>query len=329
MRFWRKRKCLFRRRRGTTMVELVVVVVIGVVLLFLLVPTVNQARRNANTTRCISNLQQLGWAYQSYLRDYHCMAMGDSGNPSGYWMIALGQYINGFSNPYTQRHQLPRNPTYAQQISYLPNLPPVWFCPDAPASNVCEGEKIGNSSARGGAWGSAATPWGPGTYPDIDYLAGSYGMNGWLYDLGASGAVGAVPTPIYYSGIQYYSGVDTRGFFLDTPHHPPADPQRVPVLGDCNWHEAWPLNCRINGVAILDYPPTNLSEGARYDTCIGSRGPNWGQMGRFCIARHGDAVNMVFMDEHAETVPLEKLWTLRWSAFSGTFAPPVPLSGNQ
>ena len=318
-------------RRGFTpaftIVELVVIVFVSVVLFFVLLPTVSQARRSANTTRCVSNLHQLGWAYQSYMSDHHRMAMGDSGTPSGFWMIALGRYVNGFANPYSS-DRLPQHPTYAEQIAYVPNLPSIWFCPEAPASNIGPGEPIGDSSAEGGAWGSANMPWGPGTYPDINYIAGSYGMNGWLYDLDASGTVGSVPVPIYYSGIQYYSGVDPRSLFLDTWHHPPVDPARVPVLGDCNWHEAWPLNCRINGVAILDYPPTNLSEGARYDTCIGSRGPNWGQMGRFCIARHGDAVNMVFMDEHVETVPLEKLWTLRWSAYSGTFAPPVPLSAN-
>jgi prepilin-type processing-associated H-X9-DG protein len=78
----------------------------------------------------------------------------------------------------------------------------------------------------------------------------------------------------------------------------------------------------------LDYPPTNLNEGARYDTTIGSHGPNCGQMGRFCIARHGQATNIVFLDGHAETVALADLWSLKWSVLSQKFAPPVALESN-
>jgi prepilin-type processing-associated H-X9-DG protein len=310
------------------MVELLVVLGIIVVLVSALMPAVGQARRHANATLCISNLRQLGAAYQAYLRDNHGMSMGGPGHPDPYWMIVLGPYINGFKNPYDPASGLPRSPTYVQQMANLPNLPAAWFCPDAPASNVCPGEPIGNSNAEGGAWGSATVPWGPGTYTDINYIAGSYGMNGWLYDLNASQTVGVLPVPVYYSGIQYYTGADAQSFFMNIRHHRLRDADQIPVFGDCNWHEAWPLNCMINGVAVLDYPPTNLDEGARYNTTIGSRGPNWGQMGRFCIARHGHSINLVFMDGHTETVPIRNLWGLKWSASSRKFAPPAALSGN-
>ena len=32
-----------------------------------------------------------------------------------------------------------------------------------------------------------------------------------------------------------------------------------------------------------------------------------------CIARHGRAVNVAFLDGHARTVPLAELWRLRWN----------------
>ena len=35
-------------------------------------------------------------------------------------------------------------------------------------------------------------------------------------------------------------------------------------------------------------------------------------MGNMCIQRHGKAVNVSFLDGHAETVRLQKLWTLDW-----------------
>jgi prepilin-type processing-associated H-X9-DG protein len=32
----------------------------------------------------------------------------------------------------------------------------------------------------------------------------------------------------------------------------------------------------------------------------------------FCIARHGRAVNVLFLDGHAARVPLSELWKLQW-----------------
>jgi prepilin-type processing-associated H-X9-DG protein len=36
-------------------------------------------------------------------------------------------------------------------------------------------------------------------------------------------------------------------------------------------------------------------------------------MHRFAMARHGKAINVAFVDNHGETVPLGNLWTLNWS----------------
>ena len=54
-------------------------------------------------------------------------------------------------------------------------------------------------------------------------------------------------------------------------------------------------------------PPTNLNT------------PGYGEPGEmtglriFCIARHGRAINVVFLDGHARRVPLEELWKLKWN----------------
>jgi len=32
----------------------------------------------------------------------------------------------------------------------------------------------------------------------------------------------------------------------------------------------------------------------------------------FTIARHGRAINIVYLDGHAATTPLEDLWRLKW-----------------
>ncbi|HEY8667639.1 MAG TPA: H-X9-DG-CTERM domain-containing protein [Tepidisphaeraceae bacterium] len=37
------------------------------------------------------------------------------------------------------------------------------------------------------------------------------------------------------------------------------------------------------------------------------------QLFRYVMSRHGNAVNVVFMDGHGATVPVAELWDLRWS----------------
>ncbi len=125
-----------------------------------------------------------------------------------------------------------------------------------------------------GTFGSAFVSW----HWFTGQGAGSYGMNLWL-----------IPDdPIYSFPIQkYYMN------FLAVPRS-----SEVPVLGDSNWVGSWPDD--------IDVVPPNLS--------LGLQPHQAGQfMGRFCIARHGKAINLVFADGSARTVPLPELWRLQWN----------------
>ena len=75
----------------------------------------------------------------------------------------------------------------------------------------------------------------------------------------------------------------------------------VPELGDCMWVGSWPSH--------MDTMPEDLTGEIGYPVY-----PHQGGrfMGRFCIDRHKNAINVGFVDTHAERVPLKDLWLIKW-----------------
>jgi len=142
-----------RVTKAFTLVELLIVVVVLVLLLALVIPVVSGARRAAQDTRSLANLQQIGVALTTFVSDNNGFIMPRAyavgGNPSGqdrYWTATL------FNRGY-----LPD-----KHVFYDPRFPP--FRPDFNSSSqtiesgtpatygmrdwVKSGETIGTLTAR-------------------------------------------------------------------------------------------------------------------------------------------------------------------------------------
>jgi len=155
--------------RGFTLVELLVVIGIIALLISILLPSLNKARQQAQTLKCLANLRQIGMAFQFYEGEYKsalpCVRMDTPDGPDSgfmpvnstnrYWPDVLIPYI---SKTAAMNFQLSANAATAQQqISSLKKS--VFWCPSWP----------GWPAALGGS----------GIVDDVSRYECGYAMNYW------------------------------------------------------------------------------------------------------------------------------------------------------
>lgn len=126
--------------------------------------------------------------------------------------------------------------------------------------------------------GSATAQWHGFATPPTD--AGAYGFNGWIYSpVGPYASASGAPWTYPFS----------------------RENSVIPVVGDSCWPDGWPMGS--------DAAPTL----AMLDAGVGSA--NSDMMRRWAINRHGKkTINVTFLDNHADNVPLKDLWKLKWNS---------------
>jgi prepilin-type N-terminal cleavage/methylation domain-containing protein/prepilin-type processing-associated H-X9-DG protein len=113
-----------RRVRGFTLVELLVVIGIIALLISILLPSLANARRSANSVKCLSNLRQIGVAVQMYAGDFKGaipVVRSDEGSPlkSKWWMDLLAPYATRLSSAtYTGGSQASDNQEFQNSVLF-------------------------------------------------------------------------------------------------------------------------------------------------------------------------------------------------------------------
>lgn len=278
------------KERAFSLIELLVVISVIVLLVAVLLPALRGAREQARTVVCQSNLRQWNFVLQTYTAGdggFRNQGFCAIGSPE-FWMHWLSQ-----SGPSTEKLRCcptASKPAATSSVFYYPVHP----------------ETIGS---RFRAWGRLRPFLGQHEASPRLYH-GSYSMNNWLAapgsvtpdvtvatrQQGMSILVGIAAAPDRDRAISYFwRGTDARGMAA------------VPAFADSWWWCAWP---RAN-----DEPP--ITEDDRSAFPCGCRNA----MQRFCLPRHGRAVNVAFLDGAARRVGVKELWTLKWHREYDTSGP--------
>jgi prepilin-type processing-associated H-X9-DG protein len=118
---------------------------------------------------------------------------------------------------------------------------------------------------------------------------GSFGLNGWIHNPGTKLGIVHGNRPATYC--------------WPTPRTWEAD--RVPMLADMCWTDAWPL-------------ATDQPQAVEQSMAIRN---GYNEMQRVCINRHDGGVNILFLDGSVHKAGLKELWTLKWHRVYNTQGP--------
>ncbi|MBI9016176.1 MAG: type II secretion system protein [Phycisphaerae bacterium] len=167
---------------------------------------------------------------------------------------------------------------------YYSNIDELKFCPDAKAiSNVINGHNTGN-------WGDTNKAWSI----DVEKVE-------WMEDDAFAFGSYAENTMIRKTSFRTN---ECYGKFTA------KNANDIPMLMDGRWNNLIP-NSPANGHT----DPTNtaaLKNSIERFAVQNSATQAWGYIDNVCMKRHGEGINICFMDSSARRINADELWTLRW-----------------
>jgi|GEM_PF-423909 len=278
-----------RSHKGFTLIELLVVISIIALLIALLLPALAKAKKLSESTVCLSNLRQVGLAYQEYVSEYSTLTCNFNANNSGNYYA--GDWTNLLA---------PFITTPAALICPSTIIDPVtdtWLQPSPTANTPYATYFVHNN------WTHYTAGQAPSAFVNLGTalwgnptLYNSYCFNGWMYNYYASSTDSQTALTNDAPSWDNNGNSTVPNFF--GPGGPPTE--ETPLVGDGVMSDGFPEPGNIPPISL------GLPTGSGYPSVYNSF------MDDFITNRHGTATNFAFADGHAESVKLADAWKLHW-----------------